>query len=328
MIDRLLAMLEEHRDGYLSGEQISRQLGVSRTAVWKHIRALKKRGYEFEAVPSRGYRLKSGPELFQPERFHAALATRAFGRRLIYLERTGSTQTVAHERYAAGDGEGTVVLAEEQTAGKGRMGRSWHSPRGKGLWFTLLLEPRISVRAAPQLTYVLSVAVCRAIRRATGLAAAIKWPNDIWIDGKKVCGILLESAAEDDRLKYVAAGIGIDVNVDRSEWPAEIADRATSLRAAAGRPFERERLLADCLLELEFWYHHFWKEGFPGVRTVWESLCETIGRTVRLGTGTASIAGVAVGMDDEGALLVRRDDGTIDRVVSGDIEHSMGCAFR
>lgn len=319
MIDRLLAMLEENRDGYVSGEEISRRLGVSRTAVWKQIRNLKKRGYEFEAVPSRGYRLKSGPDRFQTERFHALLATRAFGRRLVYLESTGSTQTVAHERYAAGDGEGTVVLADEQTSGKGRMGRSWHSPRGKGLWFTLLLEPRISVRAAPLLTYVLSVAVCRTIRRATGRSAAIKWPNDIWIDGKKVCGILLESAAEDDRLKYVAAGIGIDVNVDRSEWPEEIADRATSLLIAAGRPFDRERLLADCLAELEFWYEHFLKEGFSGVRTVWESLCETIGRTVQVGNGSDTVAGVAVGMDEDGALLLRRNDGSTVRVVSGDI---------
>lgn len=322
MSQELIDLLKANPESFVSGQYLSEQLGVSRTAVWKQIQALKKRGYMFEAVPRLGYRLTYAPETLDVGALTELLETRAFGRSLMVVDKTASTQILAHEKVAEGAAEGFVVIAEEQTSGRGRMGRSWHSPSGKGLWFSLVLQPRISVSAVAQLTFVLCVAVCRTIRQLTGLCAEIKWPNDLLINGRKVSGILLESHAEDERLQYVVAGVGISVNIDRQEYPKDLRDKATSLYAEAGRLFSREALLAALLKEIEHLYVLFLNRGFAAIRLLWEAHSSTIGKRIETNTVHGVVKGTAVGMDDAGALLVETSSGETMRLFSGDIAYS------
>ncbi|UUZ94458.1 biotin--[acetyl-CoA-carboxylase] ligase [Paenibacillus sp. P25] len=199
MTDQLLALFEESDGHFLSGEELSSQLKVSRTAIWKQIERLRSQGYRFEAVPRKGYRLIGKPDRLDLKAVLTNLTTKKLGRQIKYVEEVGSTQAAALELVAQGAAEGTLVVAERQTAGRGRMGRRWHSPKGKGLWMSLILRPSIPLNFTPQLTLMVAVAVCRAIRGLVPVPVGIKWPNDLLIEGKKVCGILLESSAEDER---------------------------------------------------------------------------------------------------------------------------------
>lgn len=323
MIHKLLRLLEESPEDYVSGEQLSQKLGCSRTAVWKHIQTLRRQGYTFDAVPRLGYRLVSKPSRFDVAKFERLLQTRAFGRNLTYVEQTTSTQSIAHELMNAGSGEGTLVIAEQQSQGKGRMGRGWFSPAGKGLWFTLLLEPRISLQTASQLTYLCAIALCRTVKQQLGIHAVIKWPNDVLIDFKKVCGILLESSAEDDRLNYIAAGVGLNVNFEADDFPQELADKVTSLKLAAGRTVDREQLLAGLLLELETLYALFLSKGFEPIRLLWETYSVTVREWLDIRTVRGTVSGKVIGMDVDGALLLELSNGERVRIFSGDVEYAI-----
>lgn len=263
-----------------------------------------------------------GPETFDVERYDRLLDTRSFGRHLVYVEAIDSTQRLAAELAAEGAREGDAVLSELQTAGRGRMGRSWHSPPGKGLWCSIILRPSLPLTQAPLLTFLAAVAVCRSIRRSAGVPAMIKWPNDILVDGKKVCGILLESHAEGEHIRHVVAGIGIGVNLEKSDYPSELASIATSLRIEAGRPIDREALLADLMKELESLYELFLAEGFQPIRALWEALNCTVGRQIRVREASGTVEGTAEGMDPDGGLVVRLSDGSTVKLFSGDIQHA------
>lgn len=310
MNERLLQLFRENPDRYLSGEQISRQLGVSRTAIWKHIQELKQAGFEIEAVPRLGYRLLHSSPLLVADDIRARLATRRFGRRLHLLGETDSTQRVALELARNGAEEGTLVIAERQTAGRGRMGRSWHSPAGKGIYMSLILKPDLPLHQAPQLTLLTSVAVVRAIRMLVPkVDVQIKWPNDLLVRGRKLCGILLESSAENERLQHVVAGIGISVNLSEEDYPEELRSIATSLRMESGETVNRAELIAQCMAQLEQWYEVYLQQGFPPIRTLWEAYAETIGRKVSIRSGGRTVTGLAIGLDDYGGLIVDTGDG-------------------
>lgn len=321
----LIALFQAQPGTYLSGEWLSRKLGCSRTAVWKRIRQLERQGYRFEAAPRRGYRLVGEPDRIAAADIQARLRTRAWGRSLVLLERVDSTQTAAHERIARGAAEGTLIIAEEQTAGRGRMKRKWHSPPGKGIWMSLVLKPRVPLRFLPQMTLLFSVAVCRAIRRVSGAEAEIKWPNDIFVGGKKVCGLLLESNAEDERLVHVVAGIGISANLLADDYPPELRETATSLRIETGRQVPRSELIAETMNELETLYDLYLEQGFEPIRSLWEALSFTLGRAVRVRGSEGWIEGTAVGLDRMGALLVRLPDGRTMPVYSGDLQDAVPC---
>jgi len=322
MIERIIHLFAERPNEFISGEQLSEQLQCSRTAVWKHISALRNLGYEFEAAPRKGYRLIRRPDKLSESVLTAGLRTTTFGRSIRLFDRIGSTQEAARELAEQGEPEGTVVIAEQQTAGKGRMGRSWHSPYGKGLWMTLLLRPRIPIHFAPQLTLMSAVAVCRAIRQCAAVPAAIKWPNDLLIGGKKVCGILLESSAEDERLRYVLVGIGTSVNLTVEDFPDELRDVATSLRIAAGREQNRAELFHAILYEFERWYNLYQENGFDPVRRAWEALAVSLGGRIRARTPHGYVEGTARSIDDSGALAVETEDGEIVKLYSADFETS------
>lgn len=316
MNERLLQLLEEHRHTYLSGTEISARLQISRSAVWKQVEQLRKQGYEFSAVPRRGYRMLEKPQALRLQPLIKQLQTKRMAKGIFYNKKLDSTQSEAKRLLEQDAPEGTLILAEEQTLGRGRQGRSWYSPAGKGLWLSQILKPDIPIHFTPQLTLLTAVALCRTIRSLLALHAGIKWPNDILIDGKKISGILLESGAEDERLKYVIAGVGISVNVQREDYPQEIADKASSLRAEMGAPIDREQLLLAFLQEWDWIYADYLQNGFALTKSLWESYSVSLQQKITVPTRKGSITGVAIGLDPFGGLLLKLQDGSIETVHS------------
>jgi BirA family biotin operon repressor/biotin-[acetyl-CoA-carboxylase] ligase len=315
----LLTLLEQASGDFVSGEEISRKLNVSRTAVWKQIRKLEAEGYVIEAVPRLGYRLTGRPSRLSLRELLPKLTTRSFGRHVKLYEEVGSTQDVLRELAEEGAPEGTLVIAECQTQGRGRMGRSWLSPPGKGVWMSLLLRPQVPLPLTPQLTLLAAVALCRAIGRLVPLRIGIKWPNDLLVNSRKISGILLESAAEDERLRYVAVGIGVSANLDEEDYPEELRDKAVSLKMASGRPVDRTGLIAAAMEEFERLYDLYREEGFAPIRALWEAHSVTLGRPAVLRTPQGPVEGVPESLDDSGGLRVRLHDGSVRTVYSAEL---------
>ncbi|MBP1999574.1 BirA family biotin operon repressor/biotin-[acetyl-CoA-carboxylase] ligase [Paenibacillus shirakamiensis] len=316
----LLNMLLLHPGEYMSGEEISRRLSISRTAVWKQINKLREAGYEFEAVSRKGYRLLHRPARLDTVSIMLGMQTKRFGRNLKLLETTTSTQEEVRRNAEIGAAEGMLVIAEEQTLGRGRQGRSWFSPPGKGVWMSLLLRPDQSLACAPQLTLLTAVAVCRAIRTLTQIDAGIKWPNDLLVNGRKISGILLESVAEDERIRYCIAGIGIDVNMDLEDYPEELRTKVTSLKLEQGAEVDRAALISAILQELETLYDLYQEEGFSPIAHLWEALSVTLNREVTLHSGSQIVQGYAVGLDSSGGLIVQNEEGKKVTVFSGEVQ--------
>jgi BirA family biotin operon repressor/biotin-[acetyl-CoA-carboxylase] ligase len=314
----ILQMLREEAGRYVSGEEASRRLNVSRTAIWKHIRALRQDGYDIEAHPRLGYRLCRAPDLLLPAEIKARLTTKKMGRAIAYFRRVESTNNEAKALAAAGCPEGQIVVAEEQSVGRGRLSRGWFSPFARGVWFTIVLRPPFSPQEAPKCTLLAAVAVCRAIRRATGVACGIKWPNDILYDGRKLVGILTEMSAEMDAINHIVIGIGINVNIGADDFPPELRGLATSLSLAAGRPFSRLELFLAVLAELERVYGQAVTDGFATVLDEWRGESVTLGRTVDVIGPGRRFSGKALDIDADGALLVQTDGG-MERVLAGDV---------
>lgn len=327
MNERLLAVLRE-ADGFVSGERLSRELGISRTAIWKRIRRLADAGYVFDTAPRQGYRLIDGPQRLRAEALLPRLSATSFGSSVKLYESLESTQNAAYEALLGGAGEGLLIVADAQTAGRGRLGRVWFSPPGKGIYMSFLLQPDVPLQLAPQMTLLLSVALCRAIRRETGIDASIKWPNDIVVGGRKACGILIETILEADRVKAMVAGIGISANVAKDDFPEALQASATSLMLEAGERVSREGLIAAFFEQFDPLYALYKREGFAPIRTMWEALTSTLHGRVRVAAPQGVREGVAEGITEEGALLVRDDDGTLHTMYSGDLALSSGAESR
>ncbi|MHA7579597.1 biotin--[acetyl-CoA-carboxylase] ligase [Paenibacillus vandeheii] len=315
----LLHMLLNAEGEFVSGEEISRNLSISRTAVWKHVNKLRDMGYEFEAVSRKGYRLVTKPDSIDATALQLALETTVFGRKAIILNSTLSTQGDVQQMAEQGQSEGAVVLAEEQTGGRGRFGRKWFSPPGRGIWMSVLMRPELALQNTPQLTLLTGVAVCRAIRSYTGADAGIKWPNDLLIAGRKVCGILLESTVEDHEVRYCVAGIGVDVNFDSKDYPEDLIPIATSLKMETGQTIDRTRLAAAILSELERLYFLYQKEGFGVISSLWEALSISMNREIKVANPQGIIEGIAMGLDPSGALIVEKPNGERVSVYSGEV---------
>lgn len=319
MSEQVLRMFLNKEGEYVSGEAISRELQVSRTAVWKKIRKLEEEGYRFEASRKLGYKLLSGPDRLSAVKLQAMLDTRWLGRRLHLHDTVDSTQHVARRLAEEGAPEGTLVIAEQQLQGKGRLGRRWESPKGKGIWLSLLLRPQLSLQRSPQLTLLTAVALCRVLRRLTELDIGIKWPNDLLSGGKKLSGILLESSAEEERLSYVIAGIGISANLEESDYPPELLEKAASLYMLGGRKLDRHQIVASLMKELEELYELYMREGFGPIRTLWEALAVSLHKRAVLTTPQGELEGVPVGLDENGALLLKMDNGEVLPVFSAEM---------
>lgn len=309
-----------HEGGPLAGAELSARLGVTRAAVWARIEELRRLGYEIEASPHAGYRLLRTPDLLHADDLRARLPPGVLiGRDIQVFQETGSTNDVLDRLARDGVAEGVVVFAEKQTQGRGRLGRRWISPSGKGLWCSVLLRPDLRPAAATQLTIAAAVALHRAVLAVTGLSAEIKWPNDLLLGGRKCAGILTELSAEPDRVRHVILGLGVDVNLTATDLPRDLRETATSLRVALGRPVDRPELAARLLTELEAAYAALRGGGFEALADAWEEACVTLGRQVVVDLGTRRLEGRAEALDPEGALLVRTEHGHLERVVGGDV---------
>ena len=315
---RILKLLRQQSQDYLSGEEISRQLAVSRTAVWKHIQELKNHGYEIEAHPRKGYRLKSRPDLLLPEEIRAGLATQLLGKQIVHFYDTSSTNNEA-KRLAADDAvEGTIVVSEAQTLGRGRLNRGWFSPPGGGVWVSIILRPPFPPQEAPKCTLMAAVATVEAIREASGLNCGIKWPNDILWQGRKLVGILTEMSAEMDAINFVVLGIGINVSLQESDFPEELRNIGASVSMGAEREVSRVEVLQKLLERLEYWYQVVKQEGFEPVLEAWRRESVTLGQPVRVLAGEETYDGVAEELAEDGSLLVRTENG-LRRVLAGDV---------
>lgn len=317
--ETILSLFRQTPDGFVSGERISAALGISRTAVWKHVRNLRQAGYRIEAVPSRGYQLRQSPDVLMPEAIQADLGCQRIGTRVRCFAETDSTNLQACRLGDEGEAEGLVVIADRQSAGKGRMGRQWASPGGVNLYASILLRPPIPPFEAPRLTFLSAVAVCRAIKRSCDLRATVKWPNDILVQGAKVAGLLNEMSSETDRVHYVVLGIGVNLNMQADQFPADLRYPATSLALASGKPVARLDFIRALLQEIDGLYQLYLEQGSAPILSAWTELCDLAGKPVLADCHQVQIEGIMVGLAEDGALLVRTTTGKIESIYAGDV---------
>jgi len=316
----IIAMLRAEPRGFVSGEAMCQAAGVSRTAVWKHIKELQDAGYEIEAVRNKGYRLVESPDLVTAAELRDGLNTNLFGSAIVYRESVDSTNTLAQQLALNGASEGTLVIAEKQTVGRGRRGRQWFSPPHSGIWMSLILRPQLPLAHAAQITLAAAVALCKALTKVTGVQAGIKWPNDILFGKKKCCGILTEMHAEFDQIHHLVVGIGINVNVPEGDFPDELKEIATSLQAIKGERLSRARVVQTVLAEFEPLYRRYVAQGgFSALRDEWKANNITLGRNVVAQTAQGTITGKALDIDDFGVLMIQCPDGSTEKVYSADI---------
>lgn len=319
MRKRILELLRNKGGEPLSGEEISRVLEVSRTAIWKHIQALKQDGYNIESVPKRGYILLEAPNRLFPQEILSRLETTWLGRNICYRDEVDSTNSLAKALANEGCPNGLLVVAEAQGAGRGRLARGWISPYAKGIWFSVVLKPPFLPQEASKCTLLAAVAVVKAINNIAGVKAAIKWPNDILLLGRKLVGILTEMNAEFGHINYVVIGTGINTNATPEDYPEEVRPLAVSVADAATEDFSRVDLLAAILKNMEELYELAVAEGFGPVLQEWRKYSCTLGQQVKVIAPDMTYFGRAVDIDEEGLLLVEKEDGAIEKVVAGDV---------
>ena len=302
MKTELLTVLRE-TDGYVSGQALCEKFGVSRTAVWKAVNQLKEAGYEIESVQNKGYRLAVSPDTVSEEELKSIRKTEWVGQEIFYFPVLNSTNTKAKQLAEEGYPSGTLVVAEQQDAGRGRRGREWASPRGVGIFMTLMLKPDILPNNASMLTLVAALAVAAAIRKCTGRPAGIKWPNDIVMNGKKVCGILTEMSAQIDYVNHVVVGIGI--NVHNESFPEDIAQIATSLYLETGARYQRAELIEEIWEQFERYYAVFLQtQDLSGLVKEYEAHLVKMHQSVRVIDPKESFEGRAMGITPRGELMV------------------------
>jgi BirA family biotin operon repressor/biotin-[acetyl-CoA-carboxylase] ligase len=321
MDEEILQLLRDHSSEFLSGEEISRRLKVSRTAIWKGMNRLRTQGYEIKASTRSGYRLIQSPDLLTPSEIKPILKTKWMGRMVHYFRSLNSTNSKAYQLGLNGAKEGEVVIAESQEKGRGRLGRRWFSPPFLNLYISVILRPKILPHQASLITLMAAVATADAIEKFSGLPPIIKWPNDILLRDRKVAGLLNEIHSETDRIHFVVLGIGVNLNMDGKMFSKEIRTVATSLKIEIGRRVSRKAFLQFLLLELEAWYSIFLKEGSSPVLKAWRERAQIKGRRVKVTSFGETLAGVAVDVDSDGALILETQDGKRKRVVAGDVQY-------
>ncbi|WP_406661072.1 biotin--[acetyl-CoA-carboxylase] ligase [Methanolobus sp. ZRKC3] len=310
----IIRLLKAAGNNTVSGQEIGEKLGISRAMVWKYIKAIKNEGYDIQSTPKVGYMLRSSPDVLIPDDIKNELNTNLLGKQIIYYNSVESTNNIA-KGIADENPEGTVVLAETQEGGRGRMGKEWESLPG-GIWFSVILKPHIPLEHASKITLVAGLAVTKVIRDL-GVDARIKWPNDVFIHGKKVCGILTEVDAEVDRVDYVVLGIGINANINIHNFKEDISSTSTSLEEEVGKKIDRTTFIRDLLYELEQQYIKFTTQQFNTIVNEWVSFSDTIGKEVIITTPTRTIEGKAVGLTENGALLIQDKHNSREEIIAG-----------
>ncbi len=321
MDEEILQLLRDHPAEFLSGEEISLRLKVSRTAVWKRIRRLRALGYEIEASTRSGYRLVRSPDLLTSSEIKPLLKTKWMGKTIHHFDTLDSTNAKAYQLALEGAEEGEVVIGESQEKGKGRLGRQWFSPPFLNLYLSVVLRPRIPPHQASLITLMAAVATADAIQQFSGLLPLIKWPNDLLLRDRKVAGLLNEIHSEIDRIHFVILGIGVNLNMDEDMFSKEIRTTATSLKIEMGRTISRKIFLQFFLQELERWYSIFINEGGAVILKAWRSRAHIKGRRVNVTSFGETLAGVAIDVDSDGALILETANGERKRVVAGDVQY-------
>src|SRR4029077_6493222 len=315
-IDALLALLSDNTMIVISGAKIAREIGVTRGTVWNWIEKLRTLGVRVKGHPRTGYQIERGPDILTPKILYKRLHPGALGKRIFHFFKVDSTNSVAMTLGERGEAHGTVVIAEEQTAGRGRAGHTWHSEKTNGIYMTVLLRPPISPQQAPLITLVAGLAVREAILEQTGLAPDLRWPNDLLFGRKKFCGILTEMNAEQDQIHFVAVGIGINVNHERI--PEELSKIATSLRIETKRAQSRVEIVTRLLRHLDSYYNRFVAEGAEAIVARFSEVSSyAYGTRVRIESASETYTGTTEGLESAGLLRVRRDDGRLLPVIAG-----------
>jgi BirA family transcriptional regulator, biotin operon repressor / biotin---[acetyl-CoA-carboxylase] ligase len=327
----ILHKLEENRDTYVSGECLSEIFGISRTSVWKHIRNLKKEGYLINASSKKGYKFTPASDILNTYEILGGLKTEFIGRKLLFFDSLDSTSNYARKIASEGCENGTVVAAETQTRGRGRMGREWASTPGKGIWLSVVLKPSAAPEEVLAITLAAAVSVVSAIKKATGIEAGIKWPNDIILSGRKVCGILTEMVSEAERVDFIVIGIGINVNQDLLDFPMELREKAISLKLYSQKPdsnkndlpaneiHNRSGIIRELLYELELAYKKINAGMVPEIISDWRLHSVTLGREVKVAVRNMEYKGIARDIENDGRLVIECLDGTIRRISSGEV---------
>ena len=320
----ILRVLKEKSPEFISGEELSKLFGISRTAVWKYINNLKADGYVLEASSRIGYKLVSGPFVYNGYEMSNNLGTAVIGKKIIYFDSLDSTNNHA-KRIASKETEGLVIVAGSQSDGRGRLGRAWNSPCGAGIYLSIILKPVLPPEEVQIITLAAAVAVVRAIEKITGIKPGIKWPNDVLLEGRKVCGILTEMNTEIERINFIVLGIGINHTRQQEEFPIEIRDKATSLSAFAGshgmdiEKWNRLDIIRAVMLEMDKFYQMILVNSFKEIIDKWKEYSVTLGRKVRIISGDTEYTAVAEDITNDGKLVVRCSDGEIRLVQSGEI---------
>lgn len=314
----ILTRVSEQGPRYVSGGKIAKELGISRTAVWKHVESIRRDGGIVRAAPRLGYRLANPQDVLLAGAVH--VDTAVVGREYVYLQEVDSTNSEAKRRIRGGCSHGLVVVAEAQTAGRGRMGRNWHSVPGKGIYLSVVFFPEyLPISQAPQLIPLAAIAVYRAMVKVTGLPVELKWPNDLLLEGRKLGGILLEAGGETDRLRYVVVGIGINVNLTEEEIPDTLRETATSLYLAGSKSVPRRHLLEEILMSLDTYYRDYITKGPETMMDEYRVLCSTLGQKISFLWRDQRWSGVATGIDPDGGLVVTLENNDIFVLRSGDV---------
>ncbi len=319
--EQLLSYLKKEMGNWVSGESLSNKLSVSRAAIWKHIKKLKEEGYHIESSPKKGYLLSRISDLLLPAEIEEGLDTRIFGKgNIVYFNEINSTNIKAKELAAMGTPEGTLVVAEKQTNGRGRRGRSWFSPSGDGIYASLILRPAMSPIELPRITLMTAVAVSEALLSLTRLKIRIKWPNDILVNGKKIAGILTEISTEMDEVDYIIVGLGLNVNTPYESFPEDIRETATSILIETGKQFSRAPIIREYLRWYEKYYEIFKKRGFESIMQRWKQLADIAGERIMVDVLGEKFIGEVLDVDNDGVLLLMDSEGKTHRIFSGDVQ--------
>lgn len=318
--EAVLTALKERKGEWVSGEALSESLKVSRTAVWKQVKTLLAEGYEVESAPKKGYRISATADLLSPEEVCAGLTTKVFGRQdYFYYREIDSTNNRARVLASEGYPEGTVVVAETQTAGRGRRGRSWYSPAKQGIYVSVILRPVLPLKEISRVSLVTAVAVAATLESELNLQPRIKWPNDVLVDNKKIAGILSEAVTDMDGVEYIVVGIGLNINNKIQDFPTDFRTPATSALAEHDHPDSRIQVLQGLLLHLESYYQQLLAGNFAMTLDKARSLSMVIGQEIRLDTVNGFTVGKAIDIDASGFLLVLDQQGTTHTIMSGEI---------
>lgn len=318
--NKLIQILSENKDTYISGQEISNQLNISRNSVWKHMKALEKDGFLIEGIPRKGYKIMEQPNKVSGNTVKWGLETTWLGKTIIHQTTGTSTQQIIHERARKGEEHGAVAILDEQTKGRGRLNRDWHAAPKKGMWLSILLRPKIAPQHAPQLTLLTAAVLADVLKAHTKTQPLIKWPNDILINKKKIAGILTEMQAEQDQIQYIVIGIGLNMNHTKADLPKTSKYQATSLFQETGKTWSIQEFIQDFLAHFEQVYDHYLLYGFEGIKEKWENYGFKIGERIKIKRQKEEILAVFNGIASDGALIILKDTGEKEKVYSGEIQ--------